>query len=420
MTRFVQFDIPKTGQGRRWVVGVRAASGCREARATLVAASGNGLDVTPAIVGAMDVDIPHATSGLLVGKAECPAVALATVQAELADVEAPLVLDLLAELGIAPSRVLALAVDDPGLWHFRQGEFIGYQGLCAPARLAEATGLNVIDAFAARDLARGGQGGPLAAIPEWLLLRDPNKNRLLVGLRRTIRVTYLPATTAERAADRVLSFHAGPGTALLDHLAERLTSGEHRFDPGGRLAVQGCCIPELLEHWLSDSYFDRPVPRWHPRGVSPARYLSDSLQMAVQSGWSVRDLLCTATHFLAQSVVLAKTRRLPEDADVDEVVVTGGGQHNGMLLHELSQGLQLPLVRASELGAPDQALDAAAVAVLALLAIDQVPANPTAITGTEVPRILGRWTPGSPQQWQRLLNAIAGAEPAVRPLRSAV
>ena len=55
-----------------------------------------------------------------------------------------------------------------------------------------------------------------------------------------------------------------------------------------------------------------------------------------------------------------------------------------------------------------------------MLYLDSIPANATAITGTETPRILGRLTPGSPQNWQRLLQLYTGSVPVVRPLRSAV
>jgi len=423
MTRLLRFDMPQTGQGRRWVVGVRVGSHCQQVRAALVAAGGGGLEMTPALVGAMSAGVPRSASALFAGKGQQgkpPAIALPALRAQLAETQASLIQELLAELGVAPSRVLAVGVDDPGIWQFQGSVPEGYTGLCDAARVAEWTGLNVIDAFPARDLAQGGQGGPLTALPEWLLLRDAQKNRVLVELGGTIRTGYLPAATDDRAASRVVSFHAGPGMALLDQLAERLTGGEHLFDPGGRLAVQGRRIPELLEHWLADPYFERPPPRWHPRGVRPERFLTEALQMAVREDWSVRDLLCTATHFLAQTVARALSRRLPEDAPVDEVVVCGGGQRNGLLLHEIGRATELPLLRAEQLGTPDEALGAAAAAVLALLCIDQVPANPTSITGAGVARVLGRLTPGSPQQWQRLTGMIAGAELAVRPLRSAV
>jgi len=345
---------------------------------------------------------------------------LAAVRAQLAEIEASLVGDLLAGLGVAPSRVMALGAHDPGIWNLGRNEPNGYLGLCDAARAAETTGLNVVDGFPARDLAQGGQGGPITALAQWILLRDPRRNRVLLDLGRTFRMSYLPAALAQSAAARIVSFEVGPGTLMLDMLAQRLTSGKYPFDPGGRLAVQGRRIAELIEHWSADPYFERPLPRWHPHGVRPERFLTDAVQMAVDRSWSVRDLLCSATHFLAETVAQSLRRRLPSDASVDEIIVAGAGQQNGMLLREIKRLTDKPLLRINSLGIPDEAFEPACVAILAVFHLDQVPANPTAITGTTVPRILGRLTPGSPQNWQRLLQSISGSSPAVRPLRSAI
>jgi anhydro-N-acetylmuramic acid kinase len=223
------------------------------------------------------------------------------------------------------------------------------------------------------------------------------------------------------AAPRVLSFEVGPGMRLIDLLAQRFSNGEHRFDPGGRLAVQGQRLAPLLDHWLSDPYFRRLIPRWHPCGVRPERFLLDALQMAVEVGWSIRDLLCTATHFVAESVALAIRRDLPGDASVDQLVLIGGGQQNGMLLRELAALLPgVPMVRAVELGIDGEAVGPACVGILALFYLDQVPGDLPEVTGTEVARVLGRLTPGSPQSWQRLISTLSGSQPAVRPLRSAI
>ena len=120
-------------------------------------------------------------------------------------------------------------------------------------------------------------------------------------------------------------------------------------------------------------------------------------------------------------MALALRKTLPEDAAVDELIVTGGGQHNGMLLREIAQADRNPpgAARRSHADAP-QSLGPACVALLAMLYLDGIPANAAAITGTETPRILGRLTPGSPQNWQRLLQFYTGSVPVVRPLRSAV
>ena len=421
MTTLLRLDMPHTGDGRRWAVGVLVSSDCTRAAAALVAAAGRGLDVRIELAGAITGDVPRETAVMFGPLAASGATgSLAMFRTRLAEVQASLVAQLLAELGVAPSRVLAVGVHDPGLWKLRGSESSGYLGLCDAAQLAESTGLNVIDAFPARDLAQGGQGGPIDAVPLWILLRDPARSRVLLDLGRTVRMSYLPATTVDNAASRILSFDVGPGTWLLDSLAERLTAGQHRHDPGGRLAVQGRRISELVDHWLADPYFDRPLPRWHPVGVRPERFLTDALQMAVDSDWSVRDLLCTATHFVAETVSLALRRRVPEDARIDEIVITGGGQHNGLLLREIARLAEVPLVRIGELSVPSEAVGPASIALLALLYLDQVPANQTAITKAGVPRLLGRLTPGSPQNWQRLLAVSAGSSPAMRPLRSAM
>jgi 1,6-anhydro-N-acetylmuramate kinase len=94
-----------------------------------------------------------------------------------------------------------------------------------------------------------------------------------------------------------------------------------------------------------------------------------------------------------------------------------------MLLREMAA--RLPDVASTpvgELGIPGGALEPACVAIMALCHLDQTPGNPTAVTGTEIPRVLGRLTPGSPQNWQRLLHQMSGTGVATapRPLRSAL
>jgi anhydro-N-acetylmuramic acid kinase len=209
--------------------------------------------------------------------------------------------------------------------------------------------------------------------------------------------------------------------SLLDMLVERLTDGEEAFDPGGRYAVQGRRVQELIDHWLADPYLRRPLPRWHPRGVRPERFLLEAVQMAVERGWSIRDLLCSATHFIAESVGLAVHLRMPSDLAVDQIILTGGGRHNGMLLRELGAVFPgLPLLPIEDIGIEAEALGPACYGLLALFYLDQVPANRPEVTGADLCRVLGRLTPGSPQSWQRLVAEMADARPTVRPLRSAL
>jgi anhydro-N-acetylmuramic acid kinase len=234
-------------------------------------------------------------------------------------------------------------------------------------------------------------------------------------------MTYLPATGGSAAADRVLAMDIGPGMALLDRLAAQLTEGRFAYDPGGTLAVQGRQIPELLERLLTAREFQATPPSWSPQGVAPDWFLDQSIRAALESGWSMRDLLCTATHLIAESIARAVGQHIPKAPALWQVIFCGGGQQNGLLLREI--GRRLPHaegVRVDTLGIPTQDLSALAVAVLTVMHLDQIPQTRPFITGTDAPRLLGRLTPGAPRQWQSLLRRLNEHSPATMSLRSAV
>ncbi len=303
-------------------------------------------------------------------------------------------------------KAAALGLVEPGCWRpTTQGHWL-FAGLCDGVRLAEAIGLPIIDNFPAADLAKGGRGGPINALPYWLLLRDFRRDRVLVDLGRTTRLTYLPAECRGDPLGQLRASEAGPGTALLDALAVRLTGGQQAFDPGGRLAVQGRHIPELLDHWMRDSYFDRPLPRWQPRGVRPERFLNEPLQWAIRRGWSIRDMLCTATHFVAAVVEKAIAKLAPMHDHPFEIVAAGGGQNNGLLLREIAVRTRAAVTPLAQMLPHSDALDAACAALLALCRIDDLPAGLPACTGAAAPVVLGSIHPGSAASWQRLLHAV--------------
>jgi 1,6-anhydro-N-acetylmuramate kinase len=129
----------------------------------------------------------------------------ALLAAHLAESQAAFLDAFAAEIAPVWDRVLAVAVDDPGLWR-HAGGLTAYAGLCDAARLAELSGQNVVDAFAARDLAQDGRGRPLLCIPNWMLLHDLQKTRALVQWGRQLRITYLPGSRDAAGAARVRFF----------------------------------------------------------------------------------------------------------------------------------------------------------------------------------------------------------------------
>ena len=161
-------------------------------------------------------------------------------------------------------RALVIGELEPGLWARPRGGLVGYLPLSDPARLADLTGINVIDAFPSRDLAQEGRGGPLSPLPDWLLLHHPSKTRVLIDLGPAVRVTYLPASR-DAAVQRITSFVAGPGMRLVNRFARQLTADKQAFDLGGHWPCKASAIGELLDHWLADAELTNPDGFPRPR-----------------------------------------------------------------------------------------------------------------------------------------------------------
>ncbi len=408
----------------RSFAGISVSADCRRVDAVVVGTRGRGLEIRIDTIDHEQLEVPDTVSTrfkrLRSRQFESPG-EMAMLARELADCQSSAFDQIAARTGPKRNGPFAIGVIDPGLWHFREGEASHCVSLCDAARLARLTGHNVVEGFAAADLASGGLGGPLGAIPHWALFQDPDQARLVLDLGRTARLTYLPPARSENPLADIVAFDVGPGTNLLDYLALRFSSGQIEFDPGGRLAVQGRCIEELITHWVEDSYFQKPLPRWNPVGLQPYDELEESVRMAAETGWSVRDLLCTATHFIVRAIAREIERHVPQAADGTEIVLAGGGSLNGLLLSELAKKMpQAKLVRLDSFGIPDGALDATIASLLASLHVDRVPANLASVTGTESPGVLGRLSPGSPQEWTRLVANMTETTQPETTLRRAV
>jgi len=74
-----------------------------------------------------------------------------------------------------------------------------------------------------------------------------------------------------------------------------------------------------------------------------------------------------------------------------EIIISGGGTHNPVLVAQLEAGLPGILIRTSgELGVPEDAKEAFAFALLAWETLHQRPANVPGATGATKAAVLGK------------------------------
>jgi 1,6-anhydro-N-acetylmuramate kinase len=271
--------------------------------------------------------------------------------------------------------------------------------------IAERIGVTVVTRFGERDKAVGGRGAPLSPAADWILLRSAKSTRLLVHLGPSIQVTLLEAGGSP---EEVLAFDAGPGTDFLDALALRLSQGRYPFDPSGHFAVQGRQCEPLIEQWTSHPFLLKRPPRFLDPSEFDEAFVESSLTFAREQRLHAKDVLCSANHFVTRALRDAIRRLLPSSTAPVEVIACGSGIKNGFLWKLTREACEpTPVRRTDDLGAPGEVLPAVRAALLAYLAMENLPGNIPRLTGASAFRVLGTIVPGSSANWDRWVCNLA-------------
>jgi anhydro-N-acetylmuramic acid kinase len=104
----------------------------------------------------------------------------------------------------------------------------------------------------------------------------------------------------------------------------------------------------------------------------------------------VEDLVATVTTLTARTVADAVRRY-----GGTEVIASGGGIRNPVLMHQLAAELGVPVRTTDELGLPSAAKEAYAFAVLGFLTVHGLGGTVPSCTGAAHTSVLGSVTPGA-------------------------
>jgi anhydro-N-acetylmuramic acid kinase len=283
-----------------------------------------------------------------------------------------------ADAAAAAPPVDAVCSHGQTVYHWIDGaRALGTLQIGQPAWIAERLGVPVVADVRIRDITAGGQGAPLVSYLDTLLLAGLPGRPAALNLGGIANITLRGR----------LAWDTGPANALTDAAVLRTGAHPAGYDVDGGIAARGHVDEELLATLLAEPYYRLPPPKSTGKELFHDGYLDAALARSIEPA----DLIATLTALTARTVADAA-----RGAGVDTLVVSGGGAANPTLLDML--GAELPgvrLVPSVELGAPRDAKEAIAFALIGWQTLHGLPATLPSCTGARGARVLGTITPGA-------------------------
>ncbi|MFK7744160.1 MAG: anhydro-N-acetylmuramic acid kinase [Roseobacter sp.] len=240
------------------------------------------------------------------------------------------------------------------------------------AWLAQALDMPVVWDFRSADVELGGEGAPLAPFFHFACAKyiKATKPVVFLNLGGVGNLTYVdPSFHHPEDAGALLAFDTGPANAPVNDLMQARLGIP--FDKDGETAKQGTVEQGALELFLAEPFFARMPPKSLDRNdfaemIALVRELSDADAAATLTG------MCAAG-------VLEGVRHCPQLPA--EVLVTGGGRKNPVLMQMLSAALDCPVRPVEAVGLDGDMLEAQAFAYLAVRVARGLPTSCPGTTG---------------------------------------
>ena len=341
--------------------------------------------------------------------------------ADLAELQIQAIEKIKCKAGKYVDRILFASVHEPGLW---LSDFDGskiYCGLTDGHRIADVTGLTVIDDYPANDVGAGGQGGPLSGLPLWLTLSDRNakvadQHRVVLMQSEKCEGYLLPASDGLDAELPEIHPITAPGISFLRGLQKNLAMNQESQSLTSIFA-SGRAYTPLIQQWNECSGDDQSL-------------IEIAIKLARAKSLPSTDVVKTAIDFIAESCLeqinrggrgLVYLGPQPAPSNVCQIYVLGEDDLSGCLVNRLSKEFtDQKIVNQTAETINGQNVRGTIAALLGILHVDQVQANIPAITGARQQRILGKLTPGSPTNWRQLVRDMSDFRPAAMKLRDAI
>lgn len=332
------------------------------------------------ILAFKNYDYPAALQKKLLRAPELRAAALSELNFELGKLYAQKTELFLKSAGLKKTDIFCAGMHGQTIYHGPTDKTPNTLQIAEPAFLAEMLGRPVVSHFRERDMALGGQGAPLMPFfDEYVFGRGKPKILLNLGGISNISVVGKGVKT--------FGFDCGPANTLMDLACEKYL--HLPFDKNGAHAAHGQADTALVSRLLRQKYFRQKPPKSLDKNDFGPEYLEK--YFSDFGPQRVPDLLATLNYFTAAAVADALVRFVPAKQR-KEIIVSGGGTFNPVLLDNLRRLTGLPVITSAQTGIDPQAKEAAAFALMAWLAVRGQKNHCARATGAHKNAVLGQIT----------------------------
>ncbi|GJM15165.1 MAG: anhydro-N-acetylmuramic acid kinase [Thermodesulfobacteriota bacterium] len=374
----------------KYVIGLMSGTSKDGIDAVLVKLEGNGLDTKIELLKFIcieyDGDIQTKLNKLIV---DCSLKEISDLNFLIGGEFAKAALEVINQAGLSPSEIDLIGSHGQTVFHnppsYKDGNPSTLQ-IGEIDVIAEKTGITTVGDFRTRDIAAGGEAAPLVPYLDYLLFRKPGK----VSIAQNIG-GIANATVVTEHIDDLIAFDTGPGNMLMDRIIQLATNGKEKYDKGGQFASVGNINQELLNKLLVDPYYSHPPPKSTGEELF-GQEMATTLHSYVDNEMiSLEDMMATLLALTVESIVSSYKNFIFPKWDITEVIFSGGGCNNHILIDRLREELDpIKCSTSNDYGIPSDAKEAVAFAILANELISGNTNNLPGVTGAQRKVPLGK------------------------------
>jgi anhydro-N-acetylmuramic acid kinase len=254
-----------------------------------------------------------------------------------------------------------------------------------PSVIANQTGITTIGDFRTADVAVDGDGAPLVPYLDYILFADKNKSRILINIGGIANLTYLKKNCK---INEVVAFDTGPGNMLIDGLCKHYFN--INYDKDSKIALKGRLNKSLFNFLFDEDIYFKSYP---PKSTGREYYGKKFLRKIINKTYYLlrEDVIRTVTEFTGYSIYYNIKNFLDTKNDIPEILVSGGGSENNIIMDTLKSLLKNSIVKKFEYyGINSANKEAVLFAVLANETISQKYNNVPSSTGAKKNVLLGK------------------------------